>query len=200
MCIYQDVRKMGPFTKESRKIGPFIYFLLKKGGQSYTWQRWKRRLFGTHIRTMPYIGSYPPPPPHPHEHMAHLPWMIRTRFKSPGNYSDNLRKQTFRAISVKFSFFFPENIRYVYHEYQHTIILEEDRKYFLNLSPFDPGLALWLTLSGSNYPCPEQICMVQNVRAIEVRLYMERAIHRKWPFLKDSGLSERKQWAEKELL
>ena len=60
MCIYLDVRKMGPFTQESRKIGPFIYFLLKKGAQSYTWQRWKRGLFGTHIRTMPYIGSYPP--------------------------------------------------------------------------------------------------------------------------------------------
>ena len=59
MCIYHDVRKnMGPFTQESRKIGPFIYFLLKKGGQSYTWQRWKRGLFGTHNRTMPYIGSY----------------------------------------------------------------------------------------------------------------------------------------------
>ena len=65
MCIYQDVgpqdvRKMGPFTQESRKIGLFIYFLLKKGGQSYTWQRWKRGLFGTHIRTMP-LGSYPTP-------------------------------------------------------------------------------------------------------------------------------------------
>ena len=49
-------------------MGPFIYFLLKNGGQSYTQQRWKRGLFGTHIRTMPYIGSYPPPrppPPHP---------------------------------------------------------------------------------------------------------------------------------------
>ena len=31
MCIYQDVRKIGPFTQESRKIGPFIYFLLKMG-------------------------------------------------------------------------------------------------------------------------------------------------------------------------
>ena len=52
-------QKTGPFTQESRKIGPFIYFLLKKGGQSYTWQRC------TDIRTMPYIGSYPPPTPPP---------------------------------------------------------------------------------------------------------------------------------------
>ena len=29
--IYQDVRKVGPFTYKSRKIGPVIYFLLKKG-------------------------------------------------------------------------------------------------------------------------------------------------------------------------
>ena len=61
MCIYQDVRKMGPFTQESRKIGLFIYLLLKKRGQSYTWQRWKRGPFGTHIRTMLYIVSYHPP-------------------------------------------------------------------------------------------------------------------------------------------
>ena len=63
MCIYQDVRKMGPFHIGIQKIGSFIYFLLKKGGQSYTWQRWKRGPFGTYIRTMPYIGSYPLPPP-----------------------------------------------------------------------------------------------------------------------------------------
>ena len=52
-----------------------MYFLLKKGGQSYTWQRWERGPFDTHICSMPYIGSYhprqhtpspaPPPPPPP---------------------------------------------------------------------------------------------------------------------------------------
>ena len=35
---------------------------LEKGGLSYTWQCRKRVLFGPHIRTMSYIGSYPPPP------------------------------------------------------------------------------------------------------------------------------------------
>ena len=30
-------QKMRPFTQKSRKLGSFIYFLLKKGGQSYTW-------------------------------------------------------------------------------------------------------------------------------------------------------------------
>ena len=60
--------KWGPFKPESRKIGSFIYFLLKNGGQSYTWQRWKRGPFGTHIRTMPYIESYHPPTPPPPEH------------------------------------------------------------------------------------------------------------------------------------
>ena len=53
-------KKWGPH-RESRKTGPFIYFLLKKGNQSYTWQCWKRGLFGTHVRNMPYIGSYPRP-------------------------------------------------------------------------------------------------------------------------------------------
>ena len=54
---------MGPFTYKSRKIWSVIYFLFKKGGQSYTWQCWKRGLFGTYIRTMSFIGSYPPPTP-----------------------------------------------------------------------------------------------------------------------------------------
>ena len=53
-------QKNGAFHIGTQKIGPFIYFLLKKVGQSYTWQCWKRGLFGTHIHTMPYIGSYPP--------------------------------------------------------------------------------------------------------------------------------------------
>ena len=47
------------------KSGYSYTFCWKKGGQSYTWQRWKRGLFGTHIRTMPYRGSYPPLPPPP---------------------------------------------------------------------------------------------------------------------------------------
>ena len=54
--------KWGPYIYESRKIGSIIYFLLKKGGLSYTC--WIRGPFGTHIRTMPYIGSYQPQP-HP---------------------------------------------------------------------------------------------------------------------------------------
>ena len=41
---------------------------------SYTWQHWKRGPFGTHIRTMPYIGSYPAPIPHPHPRAEGPPW------------------------------------------------------------------------------------------------------------------------------
>ena len=51
-------RKVGPFTYESREIGPVINILLKRGGGgggevggegglSYTWQRWKREPFGS---------------------------------------------------------------------------------------------------------------------------------------------------------
>ena len=76
MCIYKDFRKNGAF--HIGKIGSFIYFLLKKGGQSYTGQRWKRGLFGMHVRTMPYIGSYsppsPPPPPPTHTHTPSIIW------------------------------------------------------------------------------------------------------------------------------
>ena len=31
MCIYMGVRKSGPFVYRNQKIGPFIYFLFKKG-------------------------------------------------------------------------------------------------------------------------------------------------------------------------
>ena len=51
---------MGPFTYESRKIGSVIYFLLKERGPII----YLAALFGTHIRTMSYMGSYPPNP-HP---------------------------------------------------------------------------------------------------------------------------------------
>ena len=58
--------KIFAYTRMSEKWGlshknPEKYFLMKKGGQSYTWQRWKRGPFGMHSRTMPYIGSYPYP-------------------------------------------------------------------------------------------------------------------------------------------
>ena len=63
ICAYTRMsEKWGLSHWNPKKIGSFIYFLLKKGSQSYIWQRWKRGLFRTHIRTMPYIGSYPPPP------------------------------------------------------------------------------------------------------------------------------------------
>ena len=58
--------KWGLSHRNPEKSGHSYTFCWKKGGQSYTWQRWKRGLFGTHIHTMPYIGSYAPPPP-PHE-------------------------------------------------------------------------------------------------------------------------------------
>ena len=59
--IYRDVRKVGPFTYESRKIGSVIYFLLKKKrGLIIYLAALKRGPFGTHICTIPYIGSYPP--------------------------------------------------------------------------------------------------------------------------------------------
>ena len=62
-CIFkQGCQKTGPFRYQWWKTGSVICFFLEKGGLSYTWQRWKRGLFGTHIRTMSYIGSYSPSP------------------------------------------------------------------------------------------------------------------------------------------
>ena len=43
VCAYTGMsEKIGPFIYQSRKIGSVIYFLSEKGGQSYTWQLWKR--------------------------------------------------------------------------------------------------------------------------------------------------------------
>ena len=43
---------------------------------------------------------------------------------------------------------------------QHTIILQKMEKTFLDYFHLPSDLALWLTLSGSSYPCLEQISMV----------------------------------------
>ena len=81
-------KKVGPFIYQWRKMGSIICFLLKKGGKgglSYTWQCWKRGPFGTHIRTMPYIGNpppplRPPPPPTPPPRCGHFVRVIAFLF------------------------------------------------------------------------------------------------------------------------
>ena len=96
--------KLGLSHRNPEKNGSFMYFLLENGGESYTWQRWKRGSFGTHIRTMPYVGSYPPPP-HTHTHTRGLSidkpalWCVpsifrisRERNREEGRYRD---RQTF---------------------------------------------------------------------------------------------------------
>ena len=51
------VRKLGPLQFQN---SGHSYTLYLKKGVSYIWGRLQGGLFGTHIRTMPYIG-YPPP-------------------------------------------------------------------------------------------------------------------------------------------
>ena len=60
ICIYMGVRIFGPFQFQKSRHSYTFFFLKKKGGLTYTWVRWKRGLFGTHICTKSYIG-YPPP-------------------------------------------------------------------------------------------------------------------------------------------
>ena len=55
MCIYQDIRKVGPFAKESRKIGSFIYFLLKKREQIIYLEALKK---GAIQHAHPYYAIY----------------------------------------------------------------------------------------------------------------------------------------------
>ena len=56
---------------------------------------------------------------------------------------------------------------------QHTVILLKIEKTSLNYPHLLPNLSLSFTLSGSNYPCVEQISMdgPMDVRAMYVRLY-----------------------------
>ena len=71
ICAYTGMsEKVGPFIYQSRKNRSVIYFLLKKGGQSYTWQCRKRDPFGIYIYIIrhPYYAIYrklPPPAPSP---------------------------------------------------------------------------------------------------------------------------------------
>ena len=58
MCISMDVRKFGPF--QFQNSGHSYTFFFKKRGFIIYLGALKRGLFGTHIRTMSYIG-YPPP-------------------------------------------------------------------------------------------------------------------------------------------
>ena len=62
MCMYWDTsEKWGLSYIHPEK---WVYHILftEKRGESYTWQRWKRGPFGTHIHTMSYIESSPPTP------------------------------------------------------------------------------------------------------------------------------------------
>ena len=59
MCLYMGVRTFGPF--QFPKSGQsYTFFFLKKGVYHIPGALIKG-LFGTHIRTMSYIGNSPPP-------------------------------------------------------------------------------------------------------------------------------------------
>ena len=75
---YLDVRKVGPFIYESRKIE--CHVLCWKKELIVNWQRWKRGGIQTHIRTMPYIGSNPSPstPSHTHTYTHTAPSLFPT--------------------------------------------------------------------------------------------------------------------------
>ena len=95
--------------------------------------------------------------------MARLPWLIRTRFESLRNCSASSRKQKKKGkvpffimkLYVECSLESPhrgdsnENTLY-------TIIIWKIEKIFLYYRHLLPDLALWLTLSGLNYPLRKQ--------------------------------------------
>ena len=91
-------------------------------------------------------------------------------FQSLQNSSNSSRKQIFR----EFFLFYHGIVCWVYSVYslesphrgdsnvytQHTIILLKIENTSLNCRYLFPELVLWLTLSGSNYPCLERSSMV----------------------------------------
>ena len=58
-------RKVGLSYTNPEKWGQSFTFAWKKGLIIYFAALKKRGAFDTHIRTMPYIGSFSPPTPHP---------------------------------------------------------------------------------------------------------------------------------------
>ena len=67
--IYRDVRKVGPFTYESRKMGSVIYFLLKKKGANHIPGSAEKGAI-RHAQPNYIYAIYrklPPPPPYPRE-------------------------------------------------------------------------------------------------------------------------------------
>ena len=65
---------MGPFTYESRKIRSviYMYFLLKKGGQSYTGSAEKGAIRHAHPYNVIYRKLYPTPTTLTPEHLSHI--------------------------------------------------------------------------------------------------------------------------------
>ena len=60
MCLYMGVRTFGPF-KFQKSGQSYTLFFFKKGVYNIPGGAEKRGLFGTHIRTMSYIGYSLPP-------------------------------------------------------------------------------------------------------------------------------------------
>ena len=58
--LNMDIKWGNSYTNQE-KMGQSYTVSLEKGGLSYTWQSSKRVLFGPRIRTMSFIGTYPPP-------------------------------------------------------------------------------------------------------------------------------------------
>ena len=85
----------------------------------------------------------------------------------PGNTLDSPRKQTFMDILRKFSYCFMKYMLSVLEAIQmstlNTLLLYRRSKRSLNYIHLPPDLVLSFTLSGSNYPCFEQIYIVSKM-------------------------------------
>ena len=56
---------------------------------------------------------------------------------------------------------------------QHTIIIQKIKKTSLSYIRLPPDMALWLALSGSNYPCLEQLYIVlKMLELLRIQLYI----------------------------
>ena len=81
---------MGPFRQESRKIGPFIYFLLKKrGGGAIIYLAVLKK--GAIRRSHPYYVIYRKLHPHPPAQLARIIKLIFWK----KNKNDNLHELSF---------------------------------------------------------------------------------------------------------
>ena len=102
MCIYQDVRKEWPFTRNLDKSGHSYTFVEKKGANHILGSAEKgghsaRTSVPCHIQEVPALPP-PPPPPHTHTHTQPTPRVERSSETEDSQIHCNIESTLIRRL------------------------------------------------------------------------------------------------------